>query len=197
MLDPKFVIVGALFNLAGSSGYVIDTLKGSTKPNRITWVLWALAPLIAFGAEIHEGVGLQSLMTFMVGFGPLLVVIASFINKKSVWKLTRFDFVCGALSLLGLLLWLLTRHGNIAIAFSIMADGLAAAPTVVKSWKEPETESYLVFLFAAISATITLLTIDTWNFAHVGFPIYILGICGLLFALIKFKLGKRLTFANN
>jgi type IV secretory pathway TrbD component len=59
-------------------------------------------------------------------------------------------------------------------------------PTVVKAYRQPETENYSVFLFGAISAGITLLTIKTWNLANYGFPIYILAICALLFALIKF-----------
>lgn len=192
MLDPKFVLVGALLNLSGSTSYVLATLKGKTKPNRITWILWALAPLIAFAAELNEGVGLRSLMTFMVGFGPLMIVTASFVNKKSFWKLTTFDYVCGGLSVLGLLLWAITRHGNVAIIFSILADGLAAVPTVVKSYKQPQTERAYIFTAGAVSAAITLLTIDKWTLANYGFPLYVLLICTLLASLIRFKIGPKL-----
>lgn len=196
MLDPRFVIVAALLNLWGSLDYVIATLKGQTRPNRVTWFLWALAPLIAFGAQLNEGVGWPALMTFMVGFSPLAVFIASFINSKAHWKLTNFDYICGGLSLLGLLGWVITREGVVAIFFSILADALAAVPTVVKAWKAPETERYPVFLLSAISAGITLLTLDKWAFSHYSFPLYILLICLLLFVLIKFKLGKRLRFTS-
>jgi len=58
MLDVKFVLVGALLNLSGSSKYVFETIKGRTKPNRISWLMWAIAPLIAFAAELNQGVGL-------------------------------------------------------------------------------------------------------------------------------------------
>lgn len=195
MLNANFVILGSLFNLIGSSGYVIDTIKGKAKPNRVTWFLWALAPLIAFSAEIQKGVGIASLMTFMVGFGPLMIFIASFINKKSYWNIGRLDIMCGLLSVMGLLFWAITREGNLAIFFAIFADFLAGIPTVIKSYKAPETESYLVFLMAAISAAITMLTIKTWDFAHYAFPVYILAICLLLFILIKFKIGKKFQTA--
>lgn len=191
MLDSKFVIISAALNLFGSTRYVIATLRGKTKPNRVTWFLWALAPLIAFSAELEKGVGIQSLMTFMVGFGPLLVLIASFVNRKSVWKLTRFDFACGGLSFIGLVLWFLTKEGNLAIALSIAADALAAIPTLVKSYKAPETENSSIFIFGSISAAITLLTIDEWTFAHWGFPAYIFLICLVLALLIRFRLGKK------
>jgi hypothetical protein len=180
MLNSHFVIFGAVLNLIGGGAYVLDTLKGKTHPNRVTWVLWTLAPFIAFAAEVGKGVGLQSLMTFMVGFIPLLVVIASFVSKKAEWQLTRFDLVCGALSIVGLILWLITQEGNIAICFAIMADGLAALPTIIKSYRYPETETYLAYLCGALAAIITLLTIDNWTFAQYGFPLYILIVNSIL-----------------
>lgn len=192
MISEKFVILAALFNLYGIVAYTHYTLTGRVKPNRVTFFLWSLAPLIAFTAELNKGVGLQSLMTFMVGFGPLVVFIASFITRQAAWKLQTFDFICGGLSVLGLILWALTREGDLAIFFGIMADGLAALPTVVKAWKAPETESALLYFLSAISAGITISTIDKWNFATWGFPIYILSICLLISSLTHFKLGKRL-----
>ncbi len=71
-----------------------------------------------------------------------------------------------------------------------MADGLAGLPTIVKSYKNPETENYKVFFFGGISAIITLFTINTWNLAHFGFPLYILLINAIFVLLIKFKIGK-------
>ncbi len=77
MLDPNFVILGAAIGFIGGISYLVDTLKGKTKPNKVTWFFWSLAPLIAFAGELDKGVGLQSLMTFMVGFSPLLIFLAS------------------------------------------------------------------------------------------------------------------------
>lgn len=196
MIDERWIILGVTLNFLGAIGYLVDTVKGKTKPNRVTWFMWALAPLVAFFAEIKQGVGLQSLMTFMVGFSPLLIFIASFVNRKSEWKITKLDIICGSLSLLGLILWAVTRHGNIAILFAIIADGLAALPTIVKSYRAPETENYWVFLAAMVSAGITLLTITMWNFEHYAFPVYILAVCTILFVLIKFKVGNLVRAAQ-
>lgn len=193
MIDERFVIVGVIINFLGGLSYLIDTIKGKVRPNKVSWFLWALAPLIAFAAEIKQGVGLQSLMTFTVGFIPLCVFIASFFNNKSEWELKKFDLFCGALSLIGFLLWWITKVGNIAIIFSIIADGTAATPTVIKSYLAPETEDYKVYFASTINAGITLLTIKVWNFAHYGFPLYIFVLCLLLTILIKFQAGKLIS----
>lgn len=193
MINENFIYLGALISFVGGLSYLRATLKGEAKPNRVTWFMWALAPLIAFFATIQQGVGLQSLLTFMVGFNPLLIFLASFVNKKAFWDITKLDIVCGVLSIGGLVLWLITGTGNLAIFFAIIADLLAGIPTIIKSFKNPETESPYVFLGGGTASLITLLTITVWRFEYYAFPLYIFLICALLFILIKFRLGPALS----
>lgn len=82
------VFVGVIAQIVGIADYVKDTIKGKNKPNKVTWLLWSIAPLIATFAAISNGVRLSVLPVFMAGFGPLLVLIASFINKNRIgnWK---------------------------------------------------------------------------------------------------------------
>jgi hypothetical protein len=191
MISDKFVIIGFILNLWGCAVYARDTIKGKTKPNRITWFMWTLAPTIAFVAEINKGVGLISIMTLSIGLGPLIVLLASFSSKKSYWKLRQTDYLCGLLSLLGLALWIIYRDANIAIVFSIAADIFAALPTLAKSYRHPETESVEAYWPTILNAGITLLAIDTWTVANYGFPIYTFIINVVFVAFIQFKLCLR------
>lgn len=184
------MFLGALLSVVGTASYVVATVKGQTKPNRVSWFLFALAPLVGFAAQISEGVGLRALMTFMVGFGPLVIFIASFVNKKSYWKLTRGDYICGAFSLLALALWGITRTGDVAIALSIVADLAAGAPILMKAWRHPQTESPWLFLLGIGNSGITLLTIDVWSFTNSAFAIYICAFCIVITALL-FRPGAR------
>lgn len=192
MLNANFVIVGVIIQFIGGLSYLIDTVKGKVQPNKVSWLLWCIAPLVAFAAEVTQGVGIESLATFITGFVPLLVFTASFFNRKAQWKLTTFDMVCGGLSLLGIALWYITKVGNIAIVFSILADFLAAIPTIIKSYHEPETENDLVYLLGIVNAGIVLLVIPTWSFANYGFPLYLLFVQLILVILIRFKAGALL-----
>jgi hypothetical protein len=191
MINENFVFVGFVLSLIGSWSYLVDTIKGRVKPNKVTWLLWALAPLIAFYAMIQQGVGIQALVTFVVGFIPLIIFIASFFNKQATWEISKLDIICGALSILGLILWLVTKVGNVAIFFSIMADGLAAIPTIVKSYKYPETENGTIFAFGIVNAIIGLLTIKMWNFQNFGFPAYLLVVNAILVLCIWGKVGVK------
>ena len=191
MIDERFVILGAAIGSAGMVLYLRDTLRGDTQPNRVTFLLWAVAPLLAFGAEVAAGVGLRSLMTFVVGFFPLLIFLASFRSPGAVWELQRIDYVCGALSVAGLLAWIVTQHGTVALVAAVGADALAATPTVRKSWLEPETETAAAYAAAAVNAGITLLTVTEFTTADVAFPIYILCGASLMTALIAGRIGPR------
>jgi hypothetical protein len=196
MLHPNFVIVGTLIGTVGALAYLADTVKGTVKPNRVSFLLWSVAPFIAFAAQIKQGVGLESLMTFSTGFLPLLTFAASFVNKAAEWKLTRFDLMCGFFSIIGLILWLITKVGNIAIFFSIVADGLAAIPTVVKAFKYPDTELAWPWIATVFGVVLTLLTLSEWTFANSGFIIYILIINTIIFSLVQFRLGEKFAFKS-
>jgi hypothetical protein len=196
MLHPNFVIVGTLIGAVGSFAYLIDTVKGKVKPNRVSFLLWSVAPFIAFAAQIKQGVGLESLMTFSTGFLPLTVFIASFVNKKAEWKLTKFDLICGALSIIGLILWLITKVGNVAIFFSIVADGLAGVPTLVKAYKYPDTEMAWPWLATVFGVVLTLLTLKEWTFANSAFIVYIFVVNTIIFSLVQFRIGEKLGFKD-
>jgi hypothetical protein len=191
MLDNTLIIAGSIINFSGALVYVVHTLQGKTKPNRVTWLLWGLAPMLAFAAQLDKGVGLLSLLTLSAGLGPLLILAASFANRKSVWKLSNFDIGCGALSVSGLILWLITGDGLLAIILAILADGFAALPTILKSFRHPQTESWLAFFTGSVGVTLTMVTINNWTFANYGFAAYILFVNTLLAILIKFEVGPR------
>jgi hypothetical protein len=129
VISENWIYLGTAIGVLGTAAYLRDTLRGTTKPNRVTWLLWAFAPLLAAVVEFDEGVGLRALPTFMVGFMPLLVFAASFVNADSVWRIRRFDYACGAISVLGTVVWLVTRNGVLAISAAIAADFMAGLPT--------------------------------------------------------------------
>jgi hypothetical protein len=132
-------------------------------------------------------------MTFMAGFNPLLVLIASFLNKKSYWKITAFDYFCGGLSIIGLVLLLVTKQGSLAISLAIASGAFAGIPTIIKAFKNPSSESWVAYFSGGISAIIVLLTLKEWSYANFGFPLYILTNCTILTLLIRFRVGQNLA----
>ncbi|MCL2451882.1 hypothetical protein FWD20_03390 [Candidatus Saccharibacteria bacterium] len=167
------VFFGAGLSLMASAGYIIDTIKGKTKPNRVSWLIWATAPIIGAIAAVSNGVTWAILPTFMAGFGPVLVLAVSFLNKKSYWKLGGGDYLCGVLAILALVLWGLTKNPNVAILLSILADLFAAIPTLVKSWRHPETETGWAYILYMLNQITGFIAMTRWDFSEASFGIYL------------------------
>ena len=172
MIPENIIAYIAVFiQLIGVSFYIKDMYRGTTKPNRVSWFIWALAPLIGSYLQWKAGAGLSILPVFMAGFNPVLVLIVSYIIKNGFWKITKFDVVCGVFAIFSLVLWIVTKNLYISILFAILSDFLASLPTLVKTWEYPETETAFAYAGGIVANILGLLIIKNWTF-----PIYSLGI---------------------
>lgn len=176
------VFLGAAVNLIGASFYIRDTLRGQTRPNRVTWFLWSAIPMIAVAAALTKGVGWAVLPVFMSGFTPFLVFLASFVNKKAYWQLEKRDYLYGSFSVLALVLWAITKEPNVAIVLAIVSDSLAFMPTLIKSWKNPESESAITYACGIFSALTSFAAMKMWGLSELAFPLYLI-ITNLLLVL--------------
>ena len=169
------VLVSALLGLTGSFAYIRDIFKGKSKPNLVTWGLWALTPLIATGSALSAHADLwATVRIFMSGFGPLLIFLTGIFVSQSYWKLSKFDYACGFLSLIALGAWLLANSPLLAILLVAIADMFATLPTIIKAWKYPETETLYTYFIGLFTASIIIPAIPVWNIENSAFQIYLL-----------------------
>jgi hypothetical protein len=130
----------------------------------------------------------------MAGLVPLLIFLASFINPNSYWKLTWFDAACGALAITALAVWLIVDSPRIAIVLLVLGDLFAALPTLLKSWKYPETETGITFVAGFASCLLVLPSITVWNIENAAFQVYLLIVNFFLFlSVYRTKLGSTIT----
>jgi hypothetical protein len=192
MLPEYFAIIGAVIASAGGFYYLYETIRGTVQPNRVTWLLWGLFPMITFVAQRAQGVEGLSWATFAAGLTPFLIVAASFLNKKAYWKTQPLDFGLMAAAIVGILLWIITKDANLAIFFALLADLLAGIPTIIKSAKRPETESWIAYAISTLGFGIAVLSIQTFDFQNSAFVIYLFAIQALLTILtIRAPLSRR------
>jgi hypothetical protein len=182
------VVLSTLISCAGGYAYVRDTIKGTTKPNRVSWGLWALAPLIGTGAALYAGADIWvTIRTFLAGFIPLIVFFASYWNRQSYWKPTKFDIACGLLSAVALVVWLVADLPIYAILLAAVGDFLAALPTIIKAWKYPETETGVTYFTSLISVLLVLPSIEVWNIENSSFQVYLIVVNILLLLAVYRK----------
>ena len=112
---------------------------------------------------------------------------ASFINKNSYWRLGRFDWFCGGLSLGALVFWQLADSPLVAVLLATTANTLAYVPTFMKAWNYPETESRLIFITSFLSAILIIPAIPVWTIANSAFQIGLMATTGAMLVAIYRK----------
>lgn len=189
MLPEYFAIVGALIASLGGLYYLYETIVGKAQPNRITWLLWGIFPMVIFVAQRAQGVEGISWASFVAGLSPLLVVGASFLNEKAYWKGEPRDYYLMAAAIVGIALWAITDDPNLAILFSLLADVLAGVPTLIKSYRHPQSESWIAYAISTVGFGISLLSIQAYDFQNAAFVTYLF-VMNATFALLASR-GRR------
>jgi len=180
MIPEYFAVVGAIVGSLGGFYYLYDTIRGNAKPNRVTWLLWGLFPMIIFVAQRAQGVEGLSWATFAAGFTPLLIVLASFLNKKAYWETEPRDYYLMAAAIAGIVLWALTDDPNLVILLSLVADVLAGLPTLIKAYRHPQTESWIAYAISTVGFGVGVLAIPSFTFEHAAFITYVFILNALL-----------------
>ena len=180
MLPDYFAIVGAIIGSLGGFYYLYETVVGKTQPNRVTWLLWGIFPMVIFVAQRAQGVEGVSWASFVAGLTPLLIVAASFLNKKAYWKSEPRDYYLMAAAIVGIILWAITDDPNLALLFALLADVLAAIPTLIKSYRHPESESWIAYAISTFGFGISFLSVQTYNVENAAFVAYLFVMNGVL-----------------
>jgi hypothetical protein len=183
MLPESFAIIGAIIGSLGGLYYLYETIVGTTQPNRITWLLWGVFPMVIFVAQRAQGVEGLSWASFVAGLTPLLIVAASFLNKDAYWRSEPRDYYLMAGAIIGIVLWAITDDPNLALLFALLADMLAGVPTLIKSYRHPRSESWIAYAISAVGFGISFLAVQTYNFENTAFVAYLFamnGACAVL-----------------
>lgn len=192
MLPGSFVLLSVLIRLVSGGRYAWGIVRGKARPDPVTWLLWAVTPLIAFIAQLQQGLTIQSAVLLALFISPAVICVLA-IAKQGFWRyLTPFTLCCAAVALAGIVLWRITDQPAVAIAFAILADIFATLPTLRKSYLDPSSEYALPYLLSAFSMIVTLLTIRDWSFVVYAFPLYMLAVNLVLAAFAHFPLRRSL-----
>lgn len=194
--EKQLVIVSVLMHLFGGFSYVKDTILGKTKPNRVTWIGIAAAPLIGAFAALSQGADTwATARIFLAGALPAIVVVASFVNKNSYWKTTKFDLMCGFLSFIALVVWLAASSPRLAIVLAVFGDGFAFLPTILKAWRYPETETRITYIASLIGVLLVIPSMPNWQIENCGFQIYLI-VADLAILLGLYRAPVKVAFAR-
>ena len=78
----------------------------------------------------------------------------------------------------------------VQVIFAIIADGLAAAPTIKKAYLHPNSESWQAYTLNTLGFFVGILAIQKWDFTNYAFVLYLFVVNGVI-ALLAAKKPKQ------
>jgi hypothetical protein len=165
-------IVAFVVNLIGYVPYIRDVYVGKVKPHRVSWFIWMILTGIVAYNQVRNGGGWSSLFFISTTFLVTIVFILSL--TRGITEISHIDKIClvSALVLLGY--WVTLRDTNFSTYLAVIIDAIGLTPTIIKTLKNPETESYIQWVLAAVAGVFTVLSVAKMELVLIVYPIYII-----------------------
>ena len=151
--------------------YIIDILKGKTKPERTSWLIWGLLGSVFFFSQLAKGGTYSNILAGVQTLGDFLIFLLAI--KYGVGGFMKRDIIGFVGALVGLFLWYITKEAAIALFLAIFVDAIGAGLTTVKSYELPETENITAWLLTFLGGLFACIAVGSFNFILLAFPIYI------------------------
>lgn len=166
-----FILVSSGLTIAAAIPYILEIIKGSTKPRIVSWFTWTAILLIGTYASFSQHQIPAAVYTFICALGCLAVVILGFkFGDKQFEKLDIVSFI-GVLA--GLVVLIVYKNPTLAIFASISTDLVGTIPTLKHAWLHPEEETWSAYLLYAIGSGLTLWVANFHILSAVAYPIYL------------------------
>jgi hypothetical protein len=169
-MKEALAIFSGILVTASAIPYLVDIIKGKTKPNIVSWATWTLLTTIATVAAFASGAPRSAFLTLGATLATLAVVVLGL--RYGIAKLTKFDIFCQAGAVVGLILWLIFNSPSLALGFTLAIDLTGGLPTLYHAWRRPKEETWQTFFVGMIASALTILSLSTYHFADLAFPVY-------------------------
>ena len=184
-------VASGVLSVASLIPYVRDILKGGdTKPNAVSFFLWTVLEVIVLMAQIRAGASWSILILIGMTFNTTLVTILALAGYGHK-EYGILELICAMLGLLAIVCWQLSGQPLLAILLCILADSFAAIPTLVKTYRNPQSEHVLSWSLITLSALCAIVASNIFNIANLAYPIYSFFVNGSIFSFAYFGRKRK------
>jgi hypothetical protein len=152
--------------------YALAIIKGKAKPHRTTRLVFVITTSLVFASLLAQQ---NQVAVWLAGISAslsFLIFLLSFKFGMGGWS--KSDIACLFIALAGIIAWQITENPLIGLYFAIGSDFTAMVPTLIKTYRFPETETWIFFFINVIAISLNLLAIKNFVFQEYLYPLYLL-----------------------
>lgn len=181
MIEVKLAcaVSATILGIGFTIPYIIDTVRGKTRPHLYTWLIWSVTQAIA-AAGVYYGNGGWSAFGMALGAGVIGCVAALSIPYGTK-NITLFDTVLLAGAFLCLGAWFLMEDPLLAVLIATGVDLIGYIPTLRKTWSEPGSETMSMWFVYILATMLALAGLQEYNLLTMSYLIMCIPMNTLVF----------------
>ena len=195
MIGLELVVVlglaAGLIGVLDTIPYVRDTLRGSTRPHRGTWLIWGVLAVVVSLSQYADGASWSLVMAGVQAVLTSLVFVLSV--RRGEGGVSRADITMIAIAGAGVTGWIVADEPIVATACVVAADLIGAGLMVPKTYRDPHSETLITFAFASLGGALAAGAVGAIDVSLLLYPVYYCVINGAIALLIW---ERRLTRAE-
>jgi hypothetical protein len=174
MMFTILALLGGLLSACGTIPYILETLKGRTKPRLVTWATWSTLTGVAAAGAFADGQIASGIFALLGSLSTGFIVVAGL--RYGDRSFAKLDILCLMGVIAGLGLWLMLDSPAIAIWAAIAIDFVGFVPTFIHAWQKPHEETASTFVIVALGAAVTvgaIVSSGAHSVTAIGYPLYV------------------------
>jgi hypothetical protein len=167
---PVLGLLAGLCAVANTIPYIRDIVRGTTRPHRGTWLVWAVLGIVVYVSQRADGASWSLIMAGAQAMLTSLVFVLAIRHGEG--GLSVADVALTAMAAAGVIGWLVADEPIVATASVVAADLLAAAMMAPKTYRDPGSETLASFALASVGGALAVGAVGSARPALLMYPIY-------------------------
>ena len=171
-MQAFFTILSTILVLAAFPPYVIDTIRGKTRPERATWFIFSILGIIAFISQLALGATWSLVFSGFDTAASIVVFILSI--TYGVGGYTKLDISALTVAITGAFVAVFAHEPIVSLIGVIVADLSGVALTIKKVYEYPKSETTISWVLVGTASLFGALSVSKLAFGTLLYPIYLM-----------------------
>ena len=184
-IAPVLGLLAGVAGIADTIPYVRDTVGGTTRPHRGTWLIWSVLAIVVCLSQRADGASWSLIMAAAQAVLTSAVFLLSI--RRGEGGLSLAEVLMIALAGGGVIGWIVADEPVIATACVVAADLIGAAMMVPKTYRDPYSETLATFALASLSGALAAGAVGALTLSLLLYPVYFCLVNGAIAVLIHHR----------
>jgi hypothetical protein len=163
-------VVSALLTALCVVPYLRDVARGTTRPQRTSWLVFAVLSIVAAVSQSIDGDAAGAWLAAGAATGFTAVFLASIRRGEGGWG--RADRVSLAVASAGVVASIVVRDPTVAVGAVIAAELSAASMTVRKARSDPASETLATWGIDGVAGVLAIGAVTSPSVAALMYPVH-------------------------